>query len=725
MNPETLYKEAVALHRQGRLAEAEPLYARVMAAAPENFSTRYMFALLRFQQQRASQALEAVDAALALNPQAPDALVLKGILLQQAGEHALALASFDRAAALRPRDPGIWFHRGMVLREVGQAEAALESHARAIELKPDHADAWYQHGALLQGLGRLDAALESYDRAVAINPSHAEAWSNRGAALLDLKRPLEALSSLDQALAAAPARPEIWHNRGTALRDLKRPDEALAAYDRALALKPDLAPALNNRSAILWKEKRNYHDAVADLERLLRIAPDYDYAPGLLLHLKMHGADWTNFDKEVAAIHEGVRAGKPVVQPFVYQAIATSPADLQACSVHYANRLYPPLPPLALAGNRGHGKIRLAYMSGEMRAQAIGFLMAGVFEHHDREAFELTILDNGWDDGSPTRRRIEKSADQLIDITQMTDKAVADLICEREIDILVNLNGYFGAVRMGIFAARPAPIQVNYLGLPATLGAPYIDYIVADRIVIPESERQFYTERVVHLPDTYWPTDNRQAIALQTPGRAACGLPEDAFVFCNFNQSYKLTPGMFDIWMHILKDVPHAVLWLLDSYDAFAPNLRREAESLGIAGERLIFARHADPDRHLARIKCADLALDSLPYNMHTTGWDVLWAGVPLITRPGTTFPGRVAASLLNAAGFSELICPDLPAYCELAIALARDPERLQGLRAKLARNRLAAPLFDTARFTHMLESAYRRMWDLWRDGRPAQSFSV
>jgi predicted O-linked N-acetylglucosamine transferase (SPINDLY family) len=725
MTPDTLYKEAVSLHRQGRFAEAEPLYARVLAAAPDNFPTRYMFALLRFHQRRGEEALDAVAAALKLNPRAPDALVLQACLLEAGARREEALASYDAAAAARPDDAGIWFNRGALLRELGRAADALASYERAIALKPDHAEAWYQRGTLMQGAGRLADALASYDRAVGSHPSHAEAWSNRGTVLLDLKRPQEALASIDRALKVAPHMPEIWHNRGTALRDLKRPDEALAAYDRALSLNPNLGPALNNRSAILWKEKRDYRGAVADLEKLLAIAPDYDYVRGLLLHLKMHGADWTDFDSDVAAINQGVRAGQPVAQPFVYQAIATSPQDLQACSVHYANRLYPPRPPLTLKDNRSHEKIRLAYMSGEMRAQAIGFLMVGVFEHHDRDKFELTILDNGWNDGSVTRRRIEAAADRLIDITGMTNEKVAEMIRDFQIDILVNLNGYFGAVRMEIFAARPAAIQVNYLGLPATLGAPYMDYIIADRIVIPDDERQFYTESVVHLADTYWPTDNRQAIAQETPRRDEEGLPENAFVFCNFNQSYKLTPAMFDIWARILHQVPDSVLWLLDSYDSFAPNLRREAEARGIRSDRLIFARHADPDKHLARIGLADLSLDSLPYNMHTTACDVLWAGVPLVTCPGTTFPGRVAASLLHALGMPELICDDMAAYEKLAIDLARDPHRLKALREETAHHRLSGKLFDTARFTRNLEGAYARMWDEWRAGKSPCAFSL
>ena len=758
MAPQLLFQQAVSLHQQGKLTEAEPLYLQVMAAAPENFPTRYMFALLRYEQKRNAEALEAVEKALMLNPAAPDALALQGALLQADGQREQALASFDAALAhksdnasnwynrgtlleslgrrenalasftkaltLNPGHAEAWHHSGTVLAALGRGEDALAAFDKCLALKPDHAKVWHIRGVLLQGAGRFEDALASYDRCVAADPHYAKAWSNCGAVLLDLKRFEEGLASLDRALADAPGSAVIWHNHGTALKELKRNEEALASFTKALTLAPDLAQAWNSRSAIHWTEKR-YGQAVADLEQVIRIAPDYNYARGLLLHQKMHGGDWRDFDRELAAIHDGVRTGKHIVQPFVYQAISQSPEDLQKCSTIYASHLYPAAPALALKANRNHRKIRLGYVSGEMRGQAIGYLMVGVFEHHDRKKFELIILDNGFGDGSPTRKRIEAAADRMIDITRLSNQAAAERIRDEEIDILVNLNGYFGSVRMEIFAGRPAPIQVNYLGLPATLGAPYIDYIIADRTVIPDQERKFYTESVVHLPDTYWPTDNRQAVAPETPSRAECGLPERGFVFCNFNQSYKLMPFMFDSWMRILAQVEGSVLWLSECYDAFPGNMRAEAERRFIAPERLIFAPALSNDRHLARLKAADLSLDSIPYNAHTTACDVLCVGVPLVTCPGTTFPGRVAASLLGAMEMPELIAANLDAYESLAVALARDPARLKNIREKLAKNKPATPLFDTARFTRRLEAAYTEMWGRWLRGETPSALKM
>ena len=725
MTPQEIFQQALVLHRQGKLAEAEPLYAQVIAAAPDNFPTRYMAAMLCYQQQRHDDALAAVQIALQLRPMAADALTLKAAILKALARSAEALAVFDTLVAAQAGDAAAWYNRAVTLVELGRGDDAIADLHKAVALKPDQAEAWRMLGVIAQHRQRLDEALASYDRALAVNPQSAEVWSNRGTVLMDLKRFEEAVTSLDRALALSPDGASIWHNRGTALRELRRTDEALASFDKALALEPGLTVTLNSRSAVLWKEKRDYAGAVRDLEQLIRIAPDYDYAQGLLLHLKMQAADWTDFGPSVAAVNEGVRAGKRIVQPFVYQAISSSPEELQKCSTLYANHLYRPAPALPLKGNRGHRKIRLGYMSGEMRAQAIGFLMVGVFEHHDRDKFELVVLDNGHADASSTRARIVKAADRLIDITQLSNHAAASRIRDEEIDILINLNGYFGAVRMEIFAEKPAPLQVNYLGLPATLGADYIDYILADRIVIPDAERRFYTESVVHLPDTYWPTDNRQDIAAATPTRAQCGLPESAFVFCNFNQSYKFTPGMFASWCRILEQTPGSVLWLMDGLEEFRQNLRRAAQSHGIAPDRLIFGAQIPLSQHLARLKLADLSLDSLPYNEHTTGCDVLWAGVPLLTCPGTAFPGRVAASMLTALGLPELIAKDLGDYERLAAVLARDPAQLAAIRQKLEGQRKKAPLFDTARFTRNLEAAYTQMWARWLKGQAPSALSI
>jgi protein O-GlcNAc transferase len=508
------------------------------------------------------------------------------------------------------------------------------------------------------------------------------------------------------------------------LQALKRNAEALADFEKALTLDPSLAEALVNRATLRWTQEGDQAGAVADLKAALVLDPDQPYAPGELLHLKMHGGDWENFEAEKSLIDQGVRAGRRVVRPFVYQALSSSPADLQACSRTFAANLFPRFeqPP---SFRHNHDRIRIGYVSGEFRQQATAYLMAGLYELHDREKFEVIAIDNGGGDGSATRRRLEASFDRLIYINQVTDEEAAARIRAEEIDILVNLNGYFGAPRMGVFARRSSPIQVNYLGFPATLGAPYMDYIIADRVVIPEGERHFYDEKVVWLPHSYQVNDRKQTIAQEVPSRAALGLPQNGFVFCNFNQSYKITPDVFASWMRVLNAVDTSVLWLWNARPPFPANLLQQAERHGVAPDRLIFAPSLPHEQHLARLKQADLFLDSLPYNAHTTASDALWAGLPLLTCAGTSFPGRVAASLLNAVGMPELVTRCLADYEKSAIRLAKDPETLQAIRQKLANNRLTTPLFDTDLFRKNLESAYATMWHAWKNGEPAKGFAV
>jgi protein O-GlcNAc transferase len=609
---------------------------------------------------------------------------------------------------------------------MGRFEDALAGFHTVARAAPSFAPTWINGGDVLRRLGRSGEAVASFDRALAINPGLTEVWVHRGDTLLELNRADEALASYDRALKLAPSSAEAWNNRGTALQRLRRSGDALASYERALALKPDFAEALYNRGSIEWVERRQYDAAVRDLERAAMLDPDRMSARrDLLLHLRMHRGDWRDFEHDVAALDAGVRAGKGVVAPFVYAALSVRPEDLQACAILQASHHYPAAPAVWRGRRCCHDRIRLGYMSGEFRAQATAFLMAELYELHDKTRFELIAFDNGAADSSLVRERLETAFDRFVNISNLSDKAAADQIATEEVDILINLNGYFGEHRMGVFARKPAPIQVNYLGFPGTLGASYMDYILADRFVIPENEQQFYVEKVIYLPDTYQANDSKRPIALSPLTRLENGLPENGFVFCNFNQSYKLVPRMFAVWMRILAQVEGSVLWMLESNTLLPDNLRREAAQHGIAGDRLIFAPMVELDRHLARLKLADLFLDSLPYNAHTTASDALWAGLPLLTCRGTAFPGRVAASLLHAIGLPELVTENFVDYEALALRLARDPALLDFMRRKLMANRLTTPLFDTQRFRRNIESAYTTMWEIFQRGENPKSFAV
>ena len=719
-----LIQQALTLHRAGRLAEAERLYREALALDPNFYLALHLMGLLRLQQGRAAEALPLIEGALRIKPDAAETQTNYGIVLDALGRFDEALAAQDRAARAQPQNSRSWCNRGAALSKLGRNAEALADFDRALSLDAGNIEAWHNRGLILTTLFRPAEALESYDRALALRPVHIEAHNDRGLALKALGRASEALTEFARVLALKPDHAGALVNRASVLWGMGRIDEALADYDHALAIDPDMPQALSSRYNLLWTRKGAVEAAIADLNRLVTVAPDFPYAQGDLLHLKMHTGDWRDFARERAALDEGVRAGRRVVEPYVYQALSDSPADLLTCARIYAADRYPARPALFAKSARRPGRLRLGYLCGEFRSQATMYLAAGLFECHDRDRFEVVGFDNSRDDNSPTRARVIQAFDKFYPIQTLSDRDAAALVAAADIDILVNLNGYFGALRMGVFAQRPAPLQVNYLGFPGTLGAEYIDYILADAEVIAQSEQRFFTEKVVILPDSYQINDDRRASPVST-SRADHGLGENAFVFCHFNYGYKITPQMFALWMRLLAHVPESVLWLLESNFLFAENLKAQARGHGIDPARIIFAPRLEQEAHLSRLALGDLFLDSLPYNAHTTASDALWAGLPLLTCRGSAFAGRVAASLLRAVGLPELITYTLEGYEALALRLVKDRDLLRAYRTRLAQARAKAPLFDTSRTTRNIEMAYEEMLARWTRGEPPGSFCV
>jgi predicted O-linked N-acetylglucosamine transferase (SPINDLY family) len=643
-------------------------------------------------------------------------------LAQDLGELGTRIARFflgrDRLAAMLHK-------RGKALLERGRLEESLASCESALRIKPDFSQAFYGRGNALMGLARIEEARACYQRAVELEPDYADAHYNLGLALQRLRRAQEALASYDRALALKPGDAEALNNRGNVLVDLRRPDLALSSYERALSIRPDYASACYNVGLAL-QELGRPEEAARRFERVLELAPDYPFAKGKLLHAKMLSCEWADLSRLADSVEADIEAGKKSAEPFGHQAVSRSARNLRRCAEIFAAENYPPAPVGLWGGERyDNPRIRIGYVSGEFRQQATAILMTGLLEHHDRSRFEIYAFDNGWDDGSEIRARINRAVDAIVDVSRLEDAEAAATLCERKIDILVNLNGYFGRERLGLFRYRPCPVQVNYLGFPGTLGVNYMDYILADAHVLPPDHEACYSERVVRLPDTYQVNDSRRPIAQRTPTRAECSLPEAAFVFCCFNNNYKITPEQFDVWMRLLKAVDGSVLWLIEDNPAAAANLRREAERRGVPARRVVFAARMNPDEHLARHRLADLFLDTLPYNAHTTAADALWAGLPLLTCTGSTFPGRVAGSLLKAAGLPELITESLAGYEARALELARTPAMLAEMRERLARNRASCALFDTDRYRRHLEAAYTTMWERYQRGDPPAAFEV
>ena len=693
LNPDNLaelFAHAIRCHQAGDLPEAERSYKAILTVSPDQFDTLHYLGLLEAQRGQFEPARCLLTRALEINAE-----------------------SFEAHTNL-----------GNVLLELKRYDEALASYDRALALKPDYAQALGNRGNVLLELKRYEEALASYDRALALNPDYVEAHYNRGNALLDLKRLEEALASYDRALGLRPEYAGALSNRGDVLCELKRHEEALASYDRALALDGDNADTLNSRGNAL-QELRRYEEAVVSYERALALKPDYAYALGMLAHSKMHCAEWNNYKEQCARLAAEVRAGRSSAVPFVFLSLSESARDQLLCSRICVRDKYAFVSPVWRGERYVHGRIRVAYLSADFHEHATAYLMAGLFERHDKERFETIAVSFGADGPNEMRTRLQAAFDRFINVRQRSDREIAHLLRELEVDIAIDLKGFTTDGRPGICALRCAPVQVNYLGYPGTMGADYFDYILADRFVIPAEDQACYSEKVVYLPDTYQGNDSTRRIAERTPARAEAGLPAAGFVYCCFNNNYKITPEMFDRWMHLLNAVDGSVLWLLEDNPAAARNLRREAQKRGIAPESLVFAPRVKLEDHLARHRLADLFLDTLPYNAHTTASDALWAGLPVVTCLGTTFAGRVAASLLNAIGLPELITHSLEEYEALALKLAKDGELLAGIKAKLARNRNTTPLFDTDRFRRHLEAAYVMMWERCQRGETPASFAV
>ncbi|MGH6962520.1 MAG: tetratricopeptide repeat protein, partial [Dongiaceae bacterium] len=651
---------------------------------------------------------------------------------------------------------------------------AVAAYEAALRLKPEYAEAHYNLGIALQNLRQSARAIAAYRRGAELRPAHVGTFFNLGGELRSQGRLADAVVAFRQAIALKPDYAEAHRNLGNALRDLKRMDEAAGAYRAALAIRPDY-PAAELDLAIVLRMQRRFGEAEQHLRGLLQRTPEDLIAQELLaellrlsnrssearaiyeailarqpdhpealawsFHLKSLACDWRGREAEAARLMRvterqlagGQRTGLSAFYAFglpfaleTYLAIARSwAAETERLAARDKDGLD------FTFARTGRARLRVAYVSSDFYNHATAHLVQGLFRAHDRAGFEIFAVSHGRDDGSVYRRRIAAEAEHFIDVAALTDRDAALLLYREGIDILVDLNGYTQDHRLGIAALRPAPIIATYLGFPGSSGASFIDYAIVDRVVAPPAEASLYSERLVHLPHCYQINDREHPIDDAPLARRDVGLPGprvkpgDGFVFCCFNANYKIEPFIFDVWMRILRQVPGSVLWLLQLAPEVADNLRREAAARGVDADRLVFARTLPKARHLARHRLADLFLDTRYVSAHTTCSDALWAGLPVLTCPGESFASRVVASLLLAAGLPELVVADFAQYEARAVALAREPSALRGLRERLQANRLACPAFDTTRLVRNLERAYRLMWANYLTGHPPRPLAV
>jgi protein O-GlcNAc transferase len=700
MNTKTLSEQAIALQRSGRLADAERLYLQVLANDPRNFTARHLLGVTRAQAGRMDEALADIEAALEIRPDDPEALLNHANVLKSLNRLEAALAGFDRALVLKPGWPQGENNRGTVLQALGRYDEALAGYDRALAIAPDNVEALNNRGSVLQDLKRPAEALASYDQALRLAPNFAAAFNNRGSVLLELRRFGDALSCFDRALGLRPGDAQVANNRGNALQGLLRYDEAVAAYDQALALRPDYAEALNNRGGALQQLKR-HEEALASYDRAL---PGQPQAFGGAAMAALNLCAWTRTATIGAQMAQRIAAGE-AISPWVLLGYSGDERLQRQCAANVIAARFPTAPP-PLAGVRyNHARIRLAYISSDIGYHPVTNQIVQLIEDHDRAAFEVIGIGTNQDDGSPQRRRLIAAFDRFHHVHQQPPGAVAQKLRALEVDVLVDLNGHTHGDNFDILCHRPAPVQATWLGYAGTTAAPFLDYVIADRIIAPDAAA--YSEKIAYLPNCFFPSDSSRVIG-KAPTRAEAGLPQDGFVFCCFNNSFKITAPVFALWMRLLAALPGSVLWLKQTGEAAKANLQQAARAQGVDPARLVFAAAALLDVHLARHRLADLFLDTLPYNAHATACDALWAGLPVLTCRGTAFAGRVAASLLTAVGLTELITETAEDYKALALALARDPARLAALRAKLVSG--PSPLFDTPRLARDLEALYREM---------------
>jgi predicted O-linked N-acetylglucosamine transferase (SPINDLY family) len=668
MNPiAQLLHEAIAAHQARRFADAQRLYKRVLKAAPDH----------------------------------PEALQLLGIVLLEQGRNTDALPILRHAAERSPHSTVSHLQLGNAYAALGRVDEAIRCYQTACRLRSDSGDAWFNLGTVLDQTGRRADALAAFDRALAITPDHPGYRNNRALCLKFLGRPDDAEKDLREALHVAPDFVAGWENLGDLLRERERFGDATDAYRRGLALAPQRADIAGS---LYWVVRQT--------------------------------CEWENLGALESALGDAIRKAPreavPPISPFAALVLPLSAAQLGSLAAGHARQLEqrarhqcPATKPARAARGPRPQRLVVGYVSADFHDHATAHLVAGLFEAHDRARFDIRLYSHGPDDAGAYRRRLVDAVDAFMDIAPAGNCQAAQRIRDDGVHILLDLKGYTTDARPELFALRPAPIQVNYLGFPGTMGAAWYDWYVTDPVCSPPGSEAHFREGLVYLPDCYQPNDDRQCIADVAPDRAACGLPENAFVYCCFNQSYKIEPQLFDVWMRILERVPESVLWLYRKYAEAEVNLRREAERRGIDPQRLIFASRLPKAEHLARHRHADLFLDTRRYNAHTTASDALWAGVPLITCPGETFASRVGASLLHAAGLADLVMPDMQAYEETAVRLAQRPDEIAALKARLQANRLTHPLFDTERYARNLERAFDAMWEAYARGQKPRAIHV
>ena len=709
--------EAARLHHQGLFDAAKTLYEQVLDDNPASFDALHMSAVMAFQTGKMAEAKTYFSRALAVGSSFAALHFNYALFLQTIGKPEEALQSFQLAIALQPDHVDAFHHSGLLFQQLGKLDEALAAFQKAIVLSPDFSSAYFNYAVALNKAGWSKEALVHYKRVIAIDNNNYEACNNSGIILADLRQFEEAQEFYKNAISIRPYHPDAQNNLANILQATKQFTEAVEAYQRAIHINPDSVFAYNNLSTALLHLRR-FDEALPGFEKALALKPELDWLAGTALHIKMLLSQWNDLHHICTKIKNDILANRKVTPCFPIIGLFDDP-ELQLINArlyaetHVQKRaLLPATPNLS-----SREKIVVAYFSADFHEHATSYLMIDMFENHDRKKFEFVAFSFGPDKRDTMRARLVACFDRFIDVRFKSDQEIAEIARDMKIDIAIDLKGFTEHSRPGIFAHRCAPIQVNYIGYPGTMGAKYIDYIIADKTLIPRDKQAFYSEKIVYLPGSYQVNDSKRKISKKIFKKSDFGLPAKSFVFCCFNNSFKIMPQTFDSWMQILESVEDSVLWLLEHNPTSSRNLQDEAMKRGVSPHRLIFCQKMPLAEHLARHRCADLFLDTLPCNAYTTASDSLWAGLPVLTLMGGSFAGRVSASLLKAIQLPELITTSVEEYQRLAIRLASHPAEMKSLKQKLATNRLTSDLFDSPRYIRNVQTAYVAMHERYKSG--------
>ncbi len=659
-----------------------------------------------------------------------EALATRSETLYRAGQLAEAEAACRKLAGLLPDNPMVHYNLARVLKDRRKTDAAATALRKALALAPAMAEGWLNLGTLLGESGRWTEAAQAFERGLAAKPDSWQLLTSLGRVRVTQGFRKDAEELLRRSLALAPHAAPTLTNLANLLSDAGAMAEATWLFDQALAAAPAMPEALLGAGHAARK-LGEIGAAIGFYQRAAAARPQDLAIRARLAEARLGVCDWQDVAGLRHDLIEPALKTPGAVGPLMALTfpLALSPKELLVFARQRAEAIQAEVTPLK-AGIRTprpgpRQRLTIGYLSADFHDHPTTHLMRGMFTAHDRDRFKVATLALEPDDGSDYRRFVQDNSDVFLELGPLDTADAAQAIMAAGVDILVDINVHTRGNRLQLTALRPAPVTVNWLGLPGSSGAAAMDWALVDSVTCPPGFEADFCERLAVLPHCYQPNDRDQIIAEPAPSRVECSLPDGAFVFCCFNQAFKIEPVMFGRWMRILDRVPGSVLWLLGGSPEMVANLRREAEARGVAPERLIFATRLAKDRHLARHRHADLFLDTLFYNAHTTASDALWAGVPVITAPGRNFAARVAASLLVNVGLDDLICPDLDAYEELAVRLATQPDELAGIKARLAANRATAPLFDTNGFVRDLERAYEMMWAEACAGRKTRRLEV